>query len=106
VFIAVTEGNDMLRGRKSRLKSCFFTIAATSINETFGIYNYSGITKPIARPFLESHFQSLVACRTPYLTGISITHLSNKYCITSNKALILRELSHNYTEYRIERLYR
>jgi hypothetical protein len=50
----------------------YLITAATTINETFGIYNYSGITKPIARPFLESHFQSLVACRTPYLTGISI----------------------------------
>ncbi|CAG2104113.1 unnamed protein product [Medioppia subpectinata] len=40
-----------------------------ALNETFGIYNYTGIAKPIARPFLESHFQSLVACRTPYLTG-------------------------------------
>ncbi len=54
------------------LNYCYLITAATTINETFGIYNYSGITKPIARPFLESHFQSLVACRTPYLTGISI----------------------------------
>lgn len=44
--------------------------AAANLSETFGIYSYSPISKPIGRPFLESHFQSLVACRSPYLTGI------------------------------------
>lgn len=40
------------------------------MNEALGAYNYSGLNKPIsARPFLESHFQSLMACRSSYLTG-------------------------------------